>query len=343
MNRHLEMFLAVLAIILVIGGVGTYLYFSEKEYYNEDGVIGNSAGNLYNGGLFCEYEDTIYFANPDDDGALYSMSSDCDKVKKLSGDKVASINVDEHYIYYSRRNYEKKGSSASFFFNFQSTGLYRLNRKNNKLQMLMDCKNDIFCLFENTIYFRHFDDTNKAELYKIGIDGKNAGRVSEDPVVPASVFDDTLFFAGEKSDHYLHGMDLVNGGEYVYSYNYCYMPIAMPRGIYYIALEDNYSIYRVAYDGSEPTLLVSEFCTSYNVTKDERYLFYQIDGGGDNRIVCLDLQTGVTKTLMDGNFNQIHVTSKYVFFRDFADTTTYAYNLITGELNVFNPPVLNAK
>ena len=119
------------------------------------------------------------------------------------------------------------------------------------------------------------------------------------------------------------------------------MPIAMPGGIYYIAVSDNYSIRRAGYDGGEPETLVSEFCSTYNITEDERYLFYQIDGGADNRIVCLDLRTGITTTIMDGNFKQIHITSQYVFFRNFADTVTYAYHLATGVLSTFQPPVLD--
>ena len=34
--------------------------------YNEGYVNGNTAGNLYNNGLLCEYGDKIYFANPED-------------------------------------------------------------------------------------------------------------------------------------------------------------------------------------------------------------------------------------------------------------------------------------
>lgn len=340
MNKYLKGTLVAFIAILVIGGFGAWYYFSQKEYYNEDGTTGNTAGNLYNGGFFCEYDGVIYFSNPSDDGALYSMSSDCGQVKKISGDKVASINADGHYIYYSRRNYARKDANAGFL-NFQSSGLYRITKNNGKLLLLLDCKNDISCLFGNTIYFRYYDDANKAQLYQVGIDGKNAGLVSKEPLIPASVRDDTLFYAGESSDHYLHGLDLANNGDYVYSYNFCYMPIAMPGWIYYISTQDNYSICRVGYDGSEPETLVSEFCTTYNITEDERYLFYQIDGGGDNRIVCLDLKTGVSTTLIDGDYNQIHVTSKYVFFRDFADTTTYAYKLSDGTLSTFHPPVLD--
>lgn len=339
MNRHLKRFLVLLIIVLIIAGGGAWYYFSERIYYNEEGTIGNTAGNLYNGGLFCELDGVIYFSNPSDDGALYSMSSDCTQVKKLSSDKVASINADEHYIYYSRRNYTKETGSASFL-NFRNTGIYRLTKKNGRLELLFDGVNGISCLYGNTIYYQHYDTSTATQFYKVDIDAKNAGRVSTDALIPASVRGGILYYAGVLNDHYLHGMNLAQGNDLIYSYDSCYLPIAMPGGIYYISLSDHYSIRRVGYDGSEPETLVSEFCSTYNITADEQYLFYQIDGGSDNRIAVLDLTTGVATTLIDGNFKQIHVTSKYVFFRDFADTTTYAYELADGSLSTFHPPVL---
>ena len=65
---------------------------------------GNTAGNLYNGGLFCEYDGTVYFSNPSDGGKLYSMSPDGSNLAKLCDDTVSYINADEHYLYYVRNN-----------------------------------------------------------------------------------------------------------------------------------------------------------------------------------------------------------------------------------------------
>ena len=51
---------------------------------NPPGTVGNTAGNLYNSGLFCEYDGTVYFSNAADNGALYSMNVDETEVKKLN-------------------------------------------------------------------------------------------------------------------------------------------------------------------------------------------------------------------------------------------------------------------
>lgn len=334
--------LTILVLALIIGGGIVWSHYANKIYYNEDGTIGNCAGNLYNGGLYCEIGDTIYFANPADDGALYSMDSDCTNVKKLSSDKVASLNADEHYVYYSRRNYAKENSTVSIF-NFNNTGIYRYARKNGRLTLLFDGANGISCLYGNTIYYQHYDEQTAIQLHSVDIDKENAGRVIPDGGAPASVYQGVLYYAADDNDHYLHALNLRTKEDNVIFYDNCFMPVAMPGGIYYIASSDHYTIYRIGYDGGDPVKLVDEFCFTFNITEDERYLFYQIDGGDDNRIVCLDLETGIAQTIMDGNFKQINITSRYVFFTDFTGTKTYAYQRSDGTVNLFSPPVLSLK
>ena len=86
-----------ISVITIIGLLLAVLIFlsirSSRIVYNNDNAIGNSAGNLNNGGLFCEYNDKIYFANPYDYNKLYVMNSDCTNAMKLNDDSVASINV----------------------------------------------------------------------------------------------------------------------------------------------------------------------------------------------------------------------------------------------------------
>lgn len=332
----------LLVVALVIGGFAALTHYANKVYYNEDDTTGNTAGNLYNGGLYCEIGDTIYFANPSDDGAFYSMDTDCTNVKKLSTDKVASLNADEHYVYYSLRNYAKENISVSVL-TFRNTGIYRYARKNGRVAMLFDGANAVSCLYGNTIYYQHYDTKTAIQLHKVDIDKKNAGLVNTDGMVPASIYNGVLYYAGDEKDHYIHALNLATGSNSVLVHANSSMPIAMPGGIYYIAMNDGYAIYRVGYDGSGPEKLVDEFCFTYNITPDEHYLFYQIDGGDDNRIVRLDLTTGIAQTIMDGNFKQIHVTSRYVFFSDFDDTHTYAYQRSDGTVNIFEPPVLETK
>ena len=108
----------VICILIIIAIVVSFLT-REKVKYNEGYVNGNTAGNLYNGGMFCEHNGTIFFANPNDGNRLYSMDSNGENLKKLSNDVANFINADDNYVYYVRNNV---GQDLDYdFFSFYKT------------------------------------------------------------------------------------------------------------------------------------------------------------------------------------------------------------------------------
>ena len=52
------------AVFILVAGVITYSVIKSRSIAVPDGVIGNTAGNLLNKGLFCESDGVVYFANP---------------------------------------------------------------------------------------------------------------------------------------------------------------------------------------------------------------------------------------------------------------------------------------
>ena len=80
--------ITILLIILVLAagvGFGVYHHKSNETKFNDDYINGNTAGNLYNAGIFCTAADgTIYFANPSDSSKLYSMNSDGSDLTKIA-------------------------------------------------------------------------------------------------------------------------------------------------------------------------------------------------------------------------------------------------------------------
>ena len=94
-------------------------YRSRQTVYNDEHTIGNSSGNLFNGGLFCEYDKHIYFSNPSDEGRLYVMNSNLSNLKKLSTDTADGINVAGKYIIYGRHNQNQNQTTENVFENKQ--------------------------------------------------------------------------------------------------------------------------------------------------------------------------------------------------------------------------------
>ena len=101
MKKIWKWLLFVLVILLAAGCVFLYRYINRIRY-NDGYVNGNTAGNLYNEGYFCEKDGIVYFANPADNYCLYSMNPDGTNIKKLEDQSVSYINVDDHYIYYCK-------------------------------------------------------------------------------------------------------------------------------------------------------------------------------------------------------------------------------------------------
>ena len=102
--KKLPVILTIGLIVIVASVFGVVYHYQTKTKYNESYVNGNTAGNLYNAGLFCESNGTVFFANPDDKYRLYSMDLDGSNLAKLSDDTVMYINADSYYVYYVRND-----------------------------------------------------------------------------------------------------------------------------------------------------------------------------------------------------------------------------------------------
>ena len=148
----------------------------------------------------------------------------------------------------------------------------------------------------------------------------------------------SLYYTGYSADHNINSINLSDYNQHmVYQGNY-YYPIFMNEYIYYLNLDDNYNIYRMNSDGSNPVPMIKDRVSTYNITNDGRSLIYQVDDQKNNRICLYNLDTLTERTLMEGNYKQIHVTDQYVFFKDFDNTNTYVFST-SGAINIstFNP------
>jgi hypothetical protein len=329
-------------IIIIIAGLLFYLIInSTRTVYNAKDAFGNTSGNLFNGGLFREYGDKIYFSNINDNGTLYSMDLRFDNFKKINDDRIGYINAVGSYIYYSRMNNEKQNSKPNVFA-FKNVGIYRLNFNGKNIKSLYANPSGLINVYGNNLYYQHYNKKDGLKFYKVGIDGSSEKKLSDEAINPMTIVDNILYYAGVKEDHSLYSMNLANGSiSTIYEGN-CYAPIINNNYIYYISLSDNYSIYRVDLNGDNPALVLGERCSTYNITEDGNYLFYQVDNNKDNRIGYLNIMTGEIGTIKTGDYKDINIVGNHVFFTDFEERE--AYYMPIGPDNIaaaFNPPNLS--
>lgn len=333
-NKKLAPFIIISVIVILI----FVLLQPSKPVSNEDGINGNTAGNLLNGGLYCESDGIIYFSNPKDDGTLYSMNTKDNKFKKLSDDKVSYINVIGDYIYYIRLNYQKEGNGRSALSRFNSYGICRTDTKGNHLKMLMNDPCQVLNVTGNNAYYQRANEAGKAALYSVNINGTDEKELLTEELLPLSIKDNILYFVGSEYNHNIRIMDTRNGQNSILYNENCYAPIRINDDIYYMSLTDNYAIYRINADGSNPTPVITERCSTFNVTEDGGYLYYQVDDNTNNRICMLNLLTGESDTIMEGNYKQLHIINDSLFFHDFNDTNSYYVPIGSTKVTVFNPP-----
>ena len=338
--KRILIFLIVATLAILMG---VYFYTQGRTYFNDEDEIGNTAGNIYNGGLFCEQDGRIYFSNDNADGSLYVMRSDCTGFKKVHNDKTVYINADENYVYYVRANSTRENVKNAFM-HFNNSGVYRIRQNGTDLKAFTGNPGAYLILKGNNIYFQRYDVEIGLYLHRYQIDGKKERLLVKDSVVPAAVIDNTIYYTGFSEDRDIKAMDLSSFTEHTtFSGLYAY-PIFMGEYIYYIDIADGYKIYRMKQNGSYPTLLVDEQCSTYNITNSGKYLYYQVDNTKNNRICRINLETMKSETILEGNYKQINVTENYVFFKDFDDTKTF---IVTADgsldVNTFNPPNLDAE
>ena len=86
MKKTLRTVLVIVIIIAIIGLLVLVRALGDRSVLipeNDPATIGNTPGNLYNGGTFCEADGKVYFSNPYDGGTIYVMNSDQTDIRKL--------------------------------------------------------------------------------------------------------------------------------------------------------------------------------------------------------------------------------------------------------------------
>ena len=321
--------------VAAIGGIIVYKYLDSRIYYNEDSVNGNTVGNLYGDGLFCEANGVVYFANPNDDFALYQMKPDESDVVKICDDRVYFINADEHYIYYSRN--KNNDESAMSFLNVNISSLCRINTNGKKITILDDDICNALSLSGNTIYYYHYDTDEATTLYSVGIDGENRLQVSNSTIDPRCMVGDRLYYSGVVNDHYIYSRNITTGATSTIFSEPAYMPIVVGDYLYYMDLDDNNRIARVTLSSGEKITLSSYGTSDYNVAGN--YIYYQSIKGDPDGLYKIDLSTGEESLIVKGQYYNINVTSKKVYFYEFTSDMPYHCSLTGDRPSIFSPAI----
>lgn len=331
----------VLTIVLIIIVIVALILIRDRtnvQLYDNPNTVGNTSGNLLNGGLFCESDDKIYFTNPADDNALYSMNMDLSHMKKISSDKVSYINAAGNYIFYTRRN-DKKSTTGEGLLSLSTTGLFRITKDGKHLGKLYEDPTQVANLSGNYVYYQHYDNDNGLQLYSAKIDGSSNEQLSEEGIAPYVIENGLIYFTGQDKDHMIHTMNTNGSGKNVLFDGNCTSLMKAGQHLYYIDMNQNYALARIDLESNEPQTLINTRIATYNVDESESSVYYQVDDGENNGLYRLDLENNETEQLAAGNYNFLHLISNYLFYESYEGDTIYVMDLVTENSEEFKPSV----
>lgn len=315
MNKNLKIIVTTICILLVLVVLTLLSNRQSKVHTNDETVIGNTASNLLNNGLFCEHDGMVYFANPLDGGALYSMTVDETGLKKILSSSVKSINCDGKRIYYAQSG---KSSGTGLGYMRKSTGMYSCTLKGGQSIAYTLEPVGIMSLCGNRIIYQKYVENVGTTLYSMNIDKSNDIELINQYVSPSSIYYSTMYYSGAEDDHYLYNLDLNSMNSTCMWEHNMYNPVYHTDGwVYFIDLKTNYELHRYSPTSGEEEVLAKERTDFFNVIGN--VVYYQVSTGSSPALKRVLTDGSVGDTVANGIYSNINTTNQYLYFTEFDD------------------------
>lgn len=314
----------ILALLIVI------IVLSTRIPLNDESTVGNTAGNLNNGGYFCEHDGRIYFANAYDNYSLYSMNPDETDIKKLHGGSSSYINAGGNYLYYVTVGNTDSGDNNSFRGAY---GIYRSKLNGKDVTGMDRCYVAAMQLCGNYLYYEKIDTKTSMSLEKIKIDKKDKQTVNPTaPINPNCYVDGTIYYNGTERDHYLYALNTSNDSASVVWQGNIWNPIYQDGYVYYMDVPNNYRLCRYSLYNDVVEILTNDRVDTFNVY--ESYIYYQTNSDTSPALKRMYIDGSYQEVVSPGIYQNINITSQYVYFNTFGAPTPVYKTSTFGGVNV---------
>lgn len=314
MTSRIRTALIAFVLFLILAAMLVYGLISDKIAMNPPGTVGNTAGNLNNSGLFCEYNNTVYFSNTFDGGCLYSMDANETNLKKLNSVAVCNLLAGGEYLYY----FQLKASGE--------TGLGNVRTPRSFNRCTLDGKKTV-SLTRDTIVSAQLVDNylymmaaipNDPTFYKMKIDKSDSSVLMHSQVNPACAQNGIIYYNGTETNHYLYALDTSNDvSTEVWSGN-LWNPVLYENYIYYMDVSGDYRLCRYSLSQGVVEVLTNDRIDCFNVGNG--YIYYQ-KNDTEPQLKLMTADGSGVQVLAEGNYTNINMTSQYVYFQEFGNET----------------------
>ena len=330
MSRKFQTIATALLAAALFTAVLLFFILSNRITMNPPGTIGNTAGNLHNGGLFCELDGTVYFSNSYDGGSLYAMDSSEENIRKLSSVNAQNILAGGDYLYYFQM-----GASGNAGMGYVLS-VRSFNRTTLDGSRTTGLNRDIIAkaqLVDNYLYILAAGEENP-QFYKLKIDESEQTVLADYEIDPSCAAAGMIYYSDPQSGHSLYQLNTSSDTASLLWEGSVGYPVIQGDFIYYMDVESNYCLCRYSLSQGTAQTLTTDRVDCFNVGGG--YVYYQKNGDTPQLICMREDGTGAF-VLAEGNYTKLHMTSQYVYFQEFGnDTALYHSPLGSAGYEVFS-------
>ena len=325
MKKSFTHIIVLLGFIVIAGALMLIHILSERIPANPAGTVGNTAGNINNGGLFCELDGMVYFSNPMDQGALYSMTVDEKDLTKLYNGNICNILAAGNHLYYFMKNPTDTTSLGNLRV---SHAFYRSTLKGKKVTSMTADVVITAQLVNDYLYLLTSTDDGPG-FYKLKTDRSDKVVLADYTVNPACAKDGVIYYNGTGNNHYLYALNTETDIQSELWKGNIWYPVLDGNYFYYLDVENNYRLCRYDYSQNVIEVLTNDRVECYNVGNG--YIYYQCNSQATPALKRMRLDGSDVVTIAQGNYTAIHMTSKYVYFRSFSEDGILYHSLIGSD------------
>ncbi|CZQ85562.1 Hypothetical protein Tpal_650 [Trichococcus palustris] len=270
-------------------------------------IIGNTNGNIINGGYAAQQGDWIYYSTK----GIYKIKMDGTEKNKIGDDQAKYINVVGDWIYYT------------------SQGIYKMKLDGTEKTMLYnDTVPDFMSVSGDWIYFTN--GIYSGNLYKVKTDGSEKTKISSDPIGYMNIQGDWIYYSnGTRKEDFKMGNIYVPGFGNLYKMKLDgsektkisddilgYINVS-GDWIYYVdsVTTENSSgianLYRIKTDGTEKNKLNDDETPFINVVGD--WIYYS-NGGDSGKLYKMKTDGSGNTKINNDSSGSINVVGDWIYY-----------------------------
>lgn len=324
LKKSVKIVFGIIVAALIIG-IAAILVLSQRIVMNPEGTVGNTAGNLNNDGLVCEYDGTVYFLNPFDGGGLFAMNPDETEIRRMNSLAVRNILAGGKYLYFFHTGISYEDSDFGDSLGMRTFLRCRLNGSNAEALT----KNIVVTgqLVNNHLYLLSAGNSGPS-FDKVKIDNSETVHLADYEINPACAENGIIYYNGTSHEHYLYALDTsTDAPREVWRGNLWY-PALDGDYVYYLDVANNYRLCRYSLSQNTIQVLTEDRVDCYNMGGG--YIYYQ-KNGMDAALKCMRMDGSDPKVIATGNYYHINMSSQYVYFQEFRDSGTLYHSPIGSD------------